>query len=290
MFYDKDLDVEMEHVILSLLEQQGVFSDIVMTSHREVVTSDGTQLMVVSDTGSQYIVSNPIPYNEFLNRIMRATHLPITLIHRSMQIFVSKHGPIKPEHINANSASMFIHQFQEWKNENLQGRFRYKKSDTPVKATALTYEDGSPRDTIAQGRIGAKISAGTPSSKYLYDSTAFDSSLEQKNILSDIEEIVVYGKIPRNSIAIPTITGERYSPDFMYVVKNISGVKELNIVVETKDVDNKSGLRPIEQLKINCAKTFFETLSQDGYTVHFRDQLNNTQMVQIIKEVLEQEH
>lgn len=290
LFYDKDLDVEMEHVILSLLEQQGVFSDIVMTSHREVVTSDGTQLMVVSDTGSQYIVSNPIPYNEFLNRIMRATHLPITLIHRSMQIFVSKHGPIKPEHINANSASMFIHQFQEWKNENLQGRFRYKKSDTPVKATALTYEDGSPRDTIAQGRIGAKISAGTPSSKYLYDSTAFDSSLEQKNILSDIEEIVVYGKIPRNSIAIPTITGERYSPDFMYVVKNISGLKELNIVVETKDVENKSGLRPIEQLKINCAKTFFETLKQDGYTVHFRDQLNNTQMARIIKEVLEQEH
>lgn len=290
LFYDKDLDVEMEHVILSLLEQQGVFSDIVMTSHREVVTSDGTQMMVVSDTGSQYIVSNPIPYNEFLNRIMRATHLPITLIHRSMQIFVSKHGPIKPEHINANSASMFIHQFQEWKNENLQGRFRYKKSDTLVKATALTYEDGSPRDTIAQGRIGAKISAGTPSSKYLYDSTAFDSSLEQKNILSDIEEIVVYGKIPRNSIAIPTITGERYSPDFMYVVKNISGVKELNIVVETKDVENKSGLRPIEQLKINCAKTFFETLSQDGYTVHFRDQLNNTQMAQIINEVLEQEH
>ena len=51
---------------------------------------------------------------------------------------------------------------------------------------------------------------------------------------SYVEEIVVHGKIPRNSIAIPTITGERYSPDFMYVVKKASGVKELNIVVETK--------------------------------------------------------
>lgn len=288
LFYDKDLDTEMQQVVVSLFERQGVFSDVVMTSHREIVASDGSQMSIVSDTGSQYIVSNPIPYNEFLKRVMRATHLPITLIHQAMQIYANNKGPIKPEHINENSASMFIHQFQEWKNENLQGRFRYKKSDVPVKATALTYEDGSPRETIAQGRIGTKIIPGTPSSKYLYNSNVFDSPLEQKNILSDIQEIVVYGKIPRNSIAIPTITGERYSPDFMYVVKNTSGVKELNIVVETKDVENKSGLRPIEQLKINCAKTFFETLSQDGYTVYFHDQLNNTQIAQIIKEVLDQ--
>jgi type III restriction enzyme len=28
-----------------------------------------------------------------------------------------------------------------------------------------------------------------------------------------------------------------YSPDFMYVIRKTSGEKELNIVVETKDVD-----------------------------------------------------
>ena len=219
---------------------------------------------------------------------MRATHLPITIVHKAMCDYAYKHGAVNPEYINANSASMFIRQFQEWKSENLQGRFKYKKSNTPVRTTALSYEDGSPREDIAQGRIGTKIVEGTPSEKYLYDSYAYDSPLEQKNITSDVEQIVVYGKIPRSSIAIPTITGERFSPDFMYVVRRASGEKELNIVVETKDVENRSGLRPIEQVKIDCAKTFFETLSKDGYTVHFRDQLNNKQMVQIIKDVLDQ--
>ncbi len=42
---------------------------------------------------------------------------------------------------------------------------------------------------------------------------------------SDIDEVIVYGKIPRLSTAIPTITGESYSPDFMYVVKHADGTK-----------------------------------------------------------------
>ena len=103
---------------------------------------------------------------------------------------------------------------------------------------------------------------------------------------SDIEEVVVYGKIPRSSIAIPTITGSMYSPDFMYVVKKSSGKKELNIVVETKDVEGKDVLRGTEAAKIECARVFFEILSKEGYTVYFRDQINNKQMVQIIDEVL----
>lgn len=120
--------------------------------------------------------------------------------------------------------------------KNMQGRFRYTKSNTACGATALTFEDGTPREEIAQGRIGTRIVPGTPGGKYLYDSYAYDSPLEKDNMTADIKEVVVYGKIPRNSIAIPTITGGMYSPDFMYVVKKASGEKELNIVVETNDM------------------------------------------------------
>ena len=72
----------------------------------------------------------------------------------------------------------------------------------------------------------------------------------------------------------------------MYVVKKANGEKELNIVVETKDVENKTELRGNEWAKIECAKVFFENLSKDGYVVHFRDQLNNKQMAQVINEVM----
>lgn len=125
-----------------------------------------------------------------------------------------------------------------------------------------------------------------PSTKYLYDSYAYDSPLEQKNLLSDIQEVVVYGKIPRCSIAIPTTTGGMYSPDFMYVVKKANGEKELNIIIETKDVEDKTELRGEEAIKISCAEIFFQTLAAEGYSVQFRTQLGNKQMRAIINEVL----
>lgn len=286
LFYDKDLDVNMEDVVLSILEAENVFTDVTMTSSREIVKSDGTEMSILSESGVQYIISKTIPYNEFLKRIMQGTNIPITTLHQAVSKYTNKNGMIKPEHFNENTVSIIIQKFQEWKNENLQGRFHYAKSSTPVGSTALSFEDGSPRKEIAQGRIGTKLAEGTPSEKYLYDAFAYDSPLEKKNIMADIEEVVVYGKIPRSSIAIPTITGGMYSPDFMYIVKKSTGEKELNIVIETKDVENKNNIRGTERANLRCARVFFDILSQDGYKVHFRDQLNNRQMAQIINEVL----
>ena len=37
LFYDKDLDVNMEDVVLSILEAENVFTDVTMTSSREIV-------------------------------------------------------------------------------------------------------------------------------------------------------------------------------------------------------------------------------------------------------------
>ena len=70
----------------------------------------------------------------------------------------------------------------------------------------------------------------------------------------------------------------------MYLESN--GEKELNIVVETKDVEDKADLRGVEKAKIECAEVFFDNLSQEGYTVHFHKQLNNKQMKQIIQECI----
>lgn len=286
LFYDADLDADMETVALSLFEKPNVFTDVVMTSSRDVVHSDGMQMSTTTGTGVQYTIMRPIPYGIFLTRIMRVTSIPIETLHKAMMAYCQKHGTVDSRYINENSASAFCAEFQNWKVASLQGRFRYVKSNTPCGATALTYADGTPREEIAQGRIGTKIVPGTPGGKYLYDAFVYDSPLEKDNITADIEEVVVYGKIPRSSIAIPTITGSMYSPDFMYVVKKASGEKELNIVVETKDVEGKDVLRGNEAAKIECARVFFEILSKEGYIVHFRDQINNKQMAQIINEVL----
>lgn len=288
--YSNDLNNNLDDVVLKLFEKPGVFTDLVMRSDRDVVKSTGAEMNVIRETGVQYVIRKTIPYNVFLKRISSATNLPIKVLHTALTKYAQKHGTEFTAHINENTVAGFCAEFSAWKNDNLQGRFRYERSKAPLGATALTYADGTVRSEISQGRIGTKIVPGTPSGKYLYDSYAYDSPLEKDNIIADIDEVIVYGKIPRASIAIPTITGGMYSPDFMYVVKHKNGHKELNIIVETKDVENKTDLRGTEKAKIECAKVFFNMLTADGYTVHFRDQLGNKQMAQIISEVMRGEN
>lgn len=286
LLYDSDLDEDLPDVLLKLFEKDGIFVQVAMTSRREKVVSKDDSMQILGDTGTQCVVNRPLPYGEYLLRINKATNLPIYILHQAICEYQERHGDVDAELFNENSVSAFCAEFQTWKTNSLQGRFSYAKSKTKGGATALTRTDGTVLDEIAQGRIGTKITPGTPSDKYLYDTFAYDSPLEQQNIMADIDEVVVYGKIPRSSIAIPTITGGTYSPDFMYVIKRASGEKQLNLIVETKDTENKSELRGTEAAKIECAKAFFEQLSLDGYKVYFRDQLNNKQIVQIVSEVV----
>lgn len=285
MFYDDELNAAIEDIVLSIFEKD-LFTTLVMSSERNRISSDGYSANVVNETGVQYVVSNKIPYGLFLKRIANVTNIPIKVLHRALCRYAKKHSNSFTTLINDNSAAAFCKEFADWKAENLQGRFKYERSKAPLGATALTYADGSVRSEIAQGRIGTKLMPGTPSAKYLYDAYAYDSPLERDNIMADIEEVIVYGKIPRASIAIPTIAGSMYSPGFMYVVKHSNGEKELNIIVETKDVEGKTDLRSEEKVKIDCAKVFFNTLTSDGYKVRFRTQIGNKQMIQIINEVM----
>lgn len=271
--------------VLSLFEK-GIFVETYISSKRVELDTEGNEAAIKENTNVQYKIERPIPYHQFLKRINKQTNLSIEFMHRVL-VEYSKCHTIEPKRINEQSVSNFVKDFQEWKIKKLSGRFSYSKANQPVKATALTYEDGTVKSEITQGLIGTKFIDGTPSVKYLYDVYAYDSPLEKENIQVDgIQEIVVYGKIPRNSIAIPTITGQSYSPDFMYVIKKDNGEKILNVIVETKDVENKSSLRDIEQAKIDCARVFFEQLTIDGYKVEFRTQLNNKKIRQIIDEVL----
>ncbi len=51
----------------------------------------------------------------------------------------------------------------------------------------------------------------------------------------------------------------------------------------------ESDLRGTEKAKLECAKAFFETLCANRYQVHFKEQLGNRQIIQIIDEVKKEE-
>src|SRR5690625_6457282 len=108
----------MKDVVLSILEEQGVFTDVVMTSSREVIQSDGTSMTIADKTGLQYVVSRTIPYNEFLLRIMRSTNIPMETIHQALCEYVKRNGELDAKYINESSVSVIIQKFNEWKNTN----------------------------------------------------------------------------------------------------------------------------------------------------------------------------
>ena len=176
---------------------------------------------------------------------------------------------------------------------NLMGKFNYSRTDFIPKDTKLTY-DGRPNQTIKAGLIGVNIEKDiNPLETYLYDTVAYDSPLERDNIINKvgIAKVTVFGKIPRNSIAIPTIASSSYSPDFMYVVERKDGSKELNLVIETKDVNSlENDLRPEEKVKIACAKVFFKCIQEAGVNVHYRTQIKSEKMSDIIKKIIEGEN
>jgi type III restriction enzyme len=284
LFYEDEINDEIPAVVSNIL-RSGVFGNVTLHSTRDIISSDGNTMGISDGSGVEYNVKKPLAYNEFLRRINIRTSIPISVMHKAMCEFYKKNGIIESQ-INEYSAANIVKAFQDWKTTSLQGRFNYSRSNQTVAETTLTNSDGTPKAEVVQGKIGVKIAEGTPCDKYLYDTIAYDSPLEKLNIEAEIDEVIVYGKIPRCSIAIPTIVGENYSPDFMYVVKKSNGDKELNVVVETKAVEGKSDLRGVEETKIKCAEVFFKQLTIDGYKVSFHTQLNNKKMKQILDEVL----
>lgn len=292
IIYDEKLNESLYKYLPSIIADD-VFSKTVIHSVREHVKTAEKMMVAELKTGTEITISRPVSYGEFLNRATQRTNIPANKIHDSICTYSNKlkqekKTELSDDDFNEQSLERFVSKIQDWKINNYEGRYQYKKvSSAKTKPSALNYSDGMPKETVSVGRIGTIIEPGTPSKEYLYDIIAYDSPLEGVDIKSrSVESVVVYGKIPRKSIAIPTITGQTYSPDFMYVVRKTDGSKELNLIVETKDVKFEEDLRGVEKAKIKCAEVFFKNLQAEGLSVVFKKQLTNEAMKTIIQQVV----
>ena len=290
MFYQKNIDKEIEKALPSMLED-GVFSRMSVSSERSEIEVDEEGASVVCEANVTYLVhGRNMLYHEFLKRASKGTSISIEMIHKAICEYAKNHKEFNNDLINDLTLSQLIGKFRDWKINNLGGCISYKQANYRAKTTALTNADGSVRDEVVMGRLGKKTDNSKVPSEYLYEPIAFDSPLERTNILDkiDVAELVVYGKIPNSSIRIPTITDETYSPDFMYVVKKKDGTMQMNVVIETKDVNQDTDLRPKESAQIDCAKLFFEQISKDNPSlpVKFERQINRQRMNDIIDRLL----
>ena len=98
--------------------------------------------------------------------------------------------------------------------------------------------------------------------KHIHDFVVVDSDIEKKFVegLEASNEVVVYSKLPRGFF-IPTPVGN-HTPDWAIYFKSDS-VRHIYFIAETKGNTSSLELRDTENIKIECARKFFKTISQD---------------------------
>ena len=218
-------------------------------------------------------------YSDFLKELSKILNINIKTLHQS----IIDAGTDINKFLNQTTLRVIKQNFDHYLMANAIDKFsiEYKKVSNNIHPTKLTDEKGNVLKEISASDVGVLFSDDDVANSYFFDELYYDSGLEKTNIKSEIKEVIVFTKIPKNSIKIPVAGGKSYSPDFAYVLKFKDGEQKLNFIVETKDVNSKDGLRDEEKFKIKHAEKFF-----DGKVkIEFRTQFSNNKIVDLIKEI-----
>jgi len=98
--------------------------------------------------------------------------------------------------------------------------------------------------------------------KSVYEYVVTDSKVERSFVekLDVSDEVVVYSKLPRGFF-IPTPVGD-YNPDWAIAFRDdITQIKHVYFVAETKGSMSTLQLKGVENAKIECARRFFASLN-----------------------------
>lgn len=223
-------------------------------------------------------------YTEFINELSDKAIINRHTLHSVFKELLDMGFDIN-DYMSLETVRRLTSGFNKYLLDNAFSKYeiQYNKVSSEIHPTVLTKKDGSVLSEINSGNIGTQEVEGKANEKYLFEEIFFDSDIERKNILSSIEEVVVYTKIPRNSIRIPVAGGGTYSPDFAYVVKRKDGKKELNLVIESKGKESTRELNRDESKKIKHAEEFFKQMNKEGsLDVKFETQFNDVEIADII--------
>ncbi|MEJ8596688.1 DEAD/DEAH box helicase family protein [Helicobacter pylori] len=192
-------------------------------------------------------------------------------------------GIIKDE-LHANLLSCVSYEFCQ----NAFSNTAFDKTDP------LYFEDGSPKTEIEKHQLGKYKSAQTPSQNYLYNTIIYNSKIEEEVskewVKVEGKSIEVFAKLPKFKIPTPY---KNYEPDFAYLIKDEKGAK-IFFVCETKGYEKENDIPQDEQRKIEYAKIFFETLSQNlknakkEIRVVFATRINQQDLLSVLKNALKE--
>jgi type III restriction enzyme len=229
--------------------------------------------------GNEITPISTMKYSSFLKELSKVLNINIKTLHGS---FIDSDVDIN-KFLNIATVRIIKQKFENYLMFNAIDKFgiEYQKVSNEIHPTKFTDEKGNVLKEISTSDVGVMYSENEVADNYLLDELFYDSELEKKNIEQNLKEVVVFSKIPKNSIKIPVAGGKSYSPDFAYVLNYEDKSKKLYFVVETKNTSEES-LRNEEKQKIRHAEKFFG----DTIKIKFRKQFSNKKIEDLIREII----
>lgn len=265
-----------------LKEQRNLSTDNINEKIAKVEIQD--QKAIVGESASIYsrkiTTISTMKYSDFLKELSKKLSINIKTLH---QAIIDSETDIN-KYLNQATLRLIKQNFDHFLMAHAFDKFSisYKKVSNKIHPTKLTDENGNVLTEVIAADIGVLFSGEEVANTYFFEELFYDSDLEKINIKTNIKEVIVFTKIPKNSIKIPVVGGKSYSPDFAYVVKLEDGEQKLHFVVETKNYSDEGGLSKEEEVKIKCAKEFFG----DSVKINFKTQFSNQKMIDLIKEIV----
>jgi type III restriction enzyme len=229
--------------------------------------------------GNEITPISTMKYSSFLKELAKSLNINIKTLNRS---FIESNIDIN-KFLNIATVRIIKQKFENYLMFNAIDKFgiEYQKVSNEIHPTKFTDEKGNVLKEISASDVGVMYSENKVADSYLLDELFYDSELEKINIEQNLKEVVVFSKIPKNSIKIPVAGGKSYSPDFAYVLNYEDKSKKLYFVVETKNTTEES-LRNEEKQKIRHAEKFFG----DTVKIKFRKQFSNKKIENLIREII----
>ena len=287
--FEKTSEAELKAMLLDLLKK-GIDGSSTLSTSIEKTINDNGRITFEKEIGSTFSVKKELSYSYFLKKAQKEIKIPIRILHEVFCQYFSE-NPLPPKFFSRQTLFKLIAGYRDWYIKTFATRYSYEKIDVAVD-DPLCDENKNVKEYVIQNDIGVFNCKEKPLENYLYESCAYDSDLERKDmtleIKSPLASVEVYGKIPRKTVRIPTYADGTYSPDFMYVIKHQNGKKQLNLVVETKD-KTKDNIDPEERRKFTAARKLFEKLKDDLPEVYYRPQISRQGMTEIIESLVKGE-
>jgi type III restriction enzyme len=251
------------------------------------VNKIGEQGAITEKLTDRVSYKSKVDYLELVRILSNNTKTPITFI---VKVFNALSDDFKTKML-CNNPEQAQRQISEIINKNLIAVLKANIKYDGINGTGLsnvfkTEKGKTYLDTGSVGKFQKDITGDfNLKTKWVFEEVIeYDSDFEL-NIVendTDMDEIEIFGKLPRLNIQTPI---GKYSPDFCYVIKNTEGNKVF-LVVEAKGYNLLTDIPEKEQVKIDFAKKYFEALGEyyknQNIKISFKERINKTQLAALI--------